>query len=55
MSARSLYELALQTATKGKDPEKILAAKIAMARIDAIQGRGSAAIKAWRNKPTAGS
>ena len=37
-SARSLYELALQTATKGKDPEKILAAKIAMARIDAIQG-----------------
>ena len=44
-SARSLYELALQTATKGKDPEKILAAKIAMARIDAIQGRGSAAIK----------
>jgi tetratricopeptide (TPR) repeat protein/predicted Ser/Thr protein kinase len=44
-AARALCDQALASATKGKDPEKILAAKVAIARADALQGRGSSAIK----------
>lgn len=44
-AARQQYEQALQAATKGKDSQKILAAKISVARVDVLQGKSSPALK----------
>ena len=42
-AATSSYEQALQSATKAKDPEKTLIAKISLARNEVMQGRSGAA------------
>jgi serine/threonine protein kinase/tetratricopeptide (TPR) repeat protein len=47
-SARPLYEQALQAATRSKEPDKILSAKIALARIAAEEGPPQQAIAALR-------
>ena len=47
-AARSLYEQALQSATRGKEPDKILIAKTDLAKVDVQDGRGKAAINSLR-------
>jgi eukaryotic-like serine/threonine-protein kinase len=44
-SARSLYEQAIQPATRSKEPEKVLNAKAHLAKVDLQQGHGPAALK----------
>jgi eukaryotic-like serine/threonine-protein kinase len=48
-AARELYEQALQSATRAKDTENTLLAKLALARNDLQQGHSSAAISALKN------
>ena len=48
-SARDLYEQAQQSATRAKDEENILLAKLALARNDLQQGRSAAAMSESRN------
>jgi tetratricopeptide (TPR) repeat protein len=47
-AARSLYEQALQSATRSKEPDKILIAKTDLAKVDVQDGRGKAAINSLR-------
>ena len=47
-AARSLYEQALQAATRSKEPDKVLIAKTDLAKVDAQDGRGKAAIDSLR-------
>jgi len=44
-AARSLYEQAIQPATRSKEPEKVLNAKANLAKVDLQQGHGQAALK----------
>jgi eukaryotic-like serine/threonine-protein kinase len=44
-AARSLYEQAIQPATRSKEPEKVLNAKAGLAKVDLQQGHGQAALK----------
>jgi serine/threonine protein kinase/tetratricopeptide (TPR) repeat protein len=47
-SARSLYEQALQPATRSKEPDKLLTAKTDLAKADIQQGHGQAALNSLR-------
>ena len=47
-AARSLYEQALQTATRSKEPDKILIARTDLAKVDVQEGKGKAAINSLR-------
>jgi tetratricopeptide (TPR) repeat protein len=47
-SARALYEQALQAATHSKEPDRILTAKVALARVDAQEGSPQLAINTFR-------
>lgn len=47
-SARSLYEQALQAGTRGKEPYKVLMAKVALSRIALQEGRGPQIIASLR-------
>jgi eukaryotic-like serine/threonine-protein kinase len=46
--ARSLYEQALQSATRSKETERILLAKINLAKVDVSDKRGSSAVASLR-------
>jgi serine/threonine protein kinase/tetratricopeptide (TPR) repeat protein len=47
-SARALYEQALQAATHSKEPDRILTAKVALAKVDAQEGPPQQAINSFR-------
>jgi eukaryotic-like serine/threonine-protein kinase len=47
-SARTLYEQALQPATRSKEPDRILVAKVALAKIAATEGSPQQAISSLR-------
>ena len=47
-ASRAFYEQALQTANKGKDPEKALIAKISLAQSDLALGKSTAAASALK-------
>jgi serine/threonine protein kinase/tetratricopeptide (TPR) repeat protein len=47
-SARAFYEQALQAATHSKEPDRILTAKVALARVDAQEGSPQQAINTFR-------
>ncbi len=47
-SARALYEQALQAATHSKEPDRILTAKVALARVDAQEESPQLAINTFR-------
>ena len=46
-SARSLYDQALQAATRSKEPDKILTAKVNLARVTLREGQGPQAVAGW--------